>query len=156
MGFEVKIPDNLKKIAAVYDKRFKDPVAKAFNEALSDEVTKMRYDTSKGKDIDGKRFEGYAASTRRKRNDKGRNSSFVDLTWTGNMLRAMQYKVRQSGGFLEGTIYFFGGQADKARANLLGGRVGKKNPAIRPPRKFFGVSKGMLSRITARIRKALK
>lgn len=155
MSFEIKIPDNLKNIAAVYDKKLKEGTAKAFAAALEEEAREIITRTKQGLDVKGSPFEGYAAATRRQKIALGRPQGRVDLTNKNNMLRGLRSKIKRAVGYLEGTIFLIPSQRDKARWNQFGGRVGKKNPAIRPAREFFGLSKEQIIRITQKIRNAL-
>lgn len=142
MGFEIKVPNKLRRIAAVFDEKQRTKVKHALEKSLEEEITHIRLRTQRGIDVEDKNFRSYSPQYLKYRTDKGRNASTPDLTFTGRMLAAMRSKVTHVRGYLEGTIFFLSSQRIKAKAN-------------NETREFFGLSKEQLVRITEKIRKAL-
>ena len=122
----------------IFKSRFKaDDVKKSIRrnlkthleKGLEQETTEIIQRTQSGRDAKGRPFKPYSRKYAEYRVDHGRFTSPVDLTFTGDMLKAIHSKVRKNGSDrLEGVIYLSANEADKARSNM------KK-------RKFFGLSK---------------
>jgi hypothetical protein len=98
---------------------------------------------------DGQPFAPYAESTARARRKKGFQTSPVNLTNTGNMLRAITTKSEVRDGELEGTIFFANAQAGEIATYHTEGT--EKMPV----RNFFGLSDRIFTRIKNAIEKAL-
>jgi hypothetical protein len=143
MGFEVKIPDNLRRLAVLYDEKLKDRTAKALARALEEEAREISKRTQHGNDVEGAAFDGYKPSYKAFRKRKGRDFTRVTLNFTGAMLRGLRTKVQATRGYLEGTIFFLPSQRNKARWN-------------NDTRQFFGLSQEQVIRIIKKVREALK
>ncbi len=92
----------------------------------------IRTRTQKGFDANGRRFKGYAKTTREMRKARGREVSHVDLVDTGSMLSAITYK----GSGSRAIIHFANALENRKAA---GHQFGKKRLPKRP---FFGFTKG--------------
>jgi len=98
--------------------------------------------TEQGLDMDMRRFEPYHLPERRIKG--GRQSTRVDLNWSGNMLAAMRHEATDK----TAKIYF--GSMDIENAKAHGHHNGSKTL---PQRKFFGLDAGLITRINERFRK---
>jgi hypothetical protein len=111
-----------------------------FEQALSDEATQIVLRTRRGVDADGSPFAPYTEAYAKRRSDKGRRTSPVDLTFTGNMLNAITVKVVRTLETIVGTIFFNSTtEALKARGN-------------QEKRRFFGLSEEQVKRLTDKLR----
>lgn len=150
MGFSIKVPDGLRNLAYVFGRKIDGDVKREFEKALEEELAEISKRTREGRDFENKPFERYADATKAAREKRGRQVSRVDLTFTGRMLQGMRSKVDAKNGYLEGTLFFLSSQRVKARANQEG-----RQDIDRPPRRFFGLSKEQVIRITKRMKDAL-
>jgi phage gpG-like protein len=138
MGFEVK---NANVVIKLVTDRI-DAIEKAFEPILQDETTRMVQRIQSGKDVDGNPFTPYTPEYEKFKSAKGRKTSPVDLTFTGNMLNAITSKVEKFADKIVGTIFFNSArEAAKARGN-------------QDKRPFFGLSEEQVQRITEKLRDA--
>lgn len=133
-----------------------DNLHKEFKIAISDEVKVMIARTGSGIDVDGKQFKPYTEAYRRfkvygSKNRKtgrvrggGRKGSPPDLTYSGAMLRAIDYLTYKVGDQFIGKVFFRGAkEGQKAKGNLK-------------HRQFFGFSKDQIAKIHQRIKQSFK
>ena len=86
----IEIDNYLKNIQRKFPRAIKESLARvsAFG------VKQITEKTQKGQKPDGGTFRPYAQSTKRDRQERGRQISFVDLTDTGRMFRSLTFKTR--------------------------------------------------------------
>lgn len=126
------IPQKVKQITQEASLRLEKAMAVAANEIV------IR--TERGIGIDGTGFKGYSKSYEVKKRESGRKTSPPDLTWTGNMLRAIHTESRkESDTRFVTAITIVGGEADKAEGNQ------KKRP-------FFGLSDKQIETIKRKVK----
>jgi hypothetical protein len=82
----------------------------ALGQALAVERTRLVSNASAGVGFDGANLSPYSDKYAKKRADSGRSAS-VDLTLTGQMLRDVQYDVKQDGNGFIGRIFIAAGQS---------------------------------------------
>ena len=95
-------------------------------QAMSDAKEELLGDIANGIGYDGAKMPEYSPEYKAYKQRKDRQGN-VDLTFTGNMLKAMQVSVLEFQDKLIGRLYFLAGERDKAKGNL-------------EKRKFFGLS----------------
>lgn len=112
---------------------------------ISDEVTQMKIRISQGRDVKNESFKRYSPKYKDFREAKGRQTSPVDLTFTGKMLASITHNIQPKGDTTEATV-FFGSAAEalKAKGNIENGR------------NFFGFTQEQLVRIQDKLRKVIK
>lgn len=131
MGIKlVKIPDFVKKAREMREAR---------KEALGREMLFARTEiigrSQRGRDFEDVPFVEYSKGYAKWKSDKGRQVDTPDLTFSGDMMRAIQTTVEERPQSLIGKLYFAGaGEAAKARA-------------IQRLRKFFALSIEQIQRI---------
>lgn len=135
MGIEIK---NAEVIVRVVKEKLDKMTAK-LEQAISDEATRIVMRTRKGLDVDGASFIPYTPKYAEYKKNKGRKTSPVDLTFSGNMLASIQTKVEKTLQGATGTIFFGSAlEAAKARGN-------------QERRKFFGLSDEQVARIKKKL-----
>ena len=110
-----------------------------FEQAVSDEATRIVQRTQSGKDVNDQAFAPYSKAYAKVRQKKGRKTSPVDLLFTGKMLAAIQTRIRRFAQGIEATIYF---SSPQEAAKAAG------NQRLRP---FFGLSDEQVGRITKKM-----
>jgi integrase len=111
-----------------------------FEQAVSDEATRIVLRTQQGKDVDGNSFAEYTEGYAKYRSKRGRKVSPPDLTFTGNMLASIQTTFQKTADAIIGTIFFSSArEALKARGN-------------QEKRRFFGLSDEQVKRITDKMK----
>jgi phage gpG-like protein len=138
MTIEVK---NSEVIVRVVKERLR-AAGKAFRRALEDEATRLVVRTRKGLDVNGQPLRPYSERYAKFRQKKGRNTDPVDLTFTGNMLAAVQTEVKETPEGYAGRI-FFNSAREAAKAAY--------NQETRP---FFGLADEQVQRITDAVQNA--
>lgn len=113
-----------------------------FQAALEEEIGTIIKRTQAGVGVNGDRFVEYSQKYKIKRINSGRRGSPPNLTWSGQMLQAIQSTVSVQNWGLQGKLFFLPSQAGKARYN-------------QSLRKFFGLSKEQLNNIIIKLKKAL-
>lgn len=114
MPIEVKGQDVVIKLVEQKLKQIED----RFEPALQDEVTRLIARTQQGRDVDNQPFAPYSAGYAETRRAAGRRPSPPDLTFTGQMLNAIQTRVDRAAGKLIGTVFFSSArEAAKASGN---------------------------------------
>jgi len=137
MSIQVKSNFNPKRMAEELKERQEKALARAM-ETAAREIQKR---TQSGQDAAGSPFKKYSDAYRKFKQKKGRTGN-VDLTFTGDMLRAMSTTVERVASGLIGTIKFNSADAaTKAKANMK-------------RRKFFELSREQIEKITNAIRNA--
>lgn len=117
-------------------------MSEAFEQAISDEATRIVVRTQRGLDVDGNPFPEYSKQYAKVRRNAGRRTSPVDLTFTGQMLNSIQTRVTRALGKITGEIFFSSAsEAAKARGN-------------QKLRSFFGLSDEQVERIKDKMQKA--
>src|ERR1700752_5174468 len=115
-----------------------DRMRERLGPALADEAARIVVRTQRGQDVDGNSFAPYSKQYAKHRARKGRNTTPVDLTFTGNMLSAISTEGAEEGGATVGKLSFNSArEAVKARGNQ------EKRP-------FFGLSDEQVERIKRR------
>ena len=116
-----------------------------FKAAILSEQAELIARTQSGRDISGKSFAAYTEAYSAFREERGRNSSPPDLTFTGTMLKAIDSKFEtEPDGSVKATIFFNQPlEAAKAQGNE------KK-------RRFFGFSEKQIARINEKLRKVTR
>ena len=138
MAIEIKNADVLLRITEETLRKKLD----VFEQAVSDEATRIVLRTQAGKDVDGAAFAPYSKAYAKVRQKKGRKTSPVDLLFTGKMLAAIQTRIRRFAQGVEATIYFSNPQEAAKAAG---------NQRLRP---FFGLSDEQVGRITKKMTEA--
>lgn len=115
-----------------------------FEQAISDETTRMIARFQRGVDVEGGSFVPYTKPYARYKAKRGRRTTPVDLTFTGSMARAITYRIKKLGNKLRAEVFFSNAKdAAKASGNLK-------------TRRFFGFSSEQLRRIKTVIDQALR
>ena len=96
-------------------------------------VKQITEKTQKGQSPDGGGFQGYASSTKKSRKKRGRQTSFVDLTDTGQMFRSLAWANR---GYKN--ILFFRRNTENKKAAYHDFFGAGKSKVVRP---FFSIGK---------------
>jgi len=110
-------------------KELLDDKEKALGLALQKVVLSLNQRTKAGKSVEGSPFADYTPEYAKFKSRKGRSIAPPDLTFSGAMLRAIQFSVKRTANAIIGRIYFNSAkEANKARGNQ------EKRP-------FFGLSK---------------
>lgn len=123
----IDVSNYIKRIAKTIPKDIKKGLAQASTFGVQQILDK----TQKGQMPDGGRFRPYARSTIKARKEAGRQTSFVDLNFSGRMLGSLTFKVTGS----KGTLFFRRGEeAEKAFFHDKG--LGKM-----PQRPFFAIGR---------------
>lgn len=138
MSIEVKL-DNLDALSRALEKRLGKMPSK-LKEQLDVETNQIIARTKSGVDSSGSTFKPYRPSTIRKRQQAGLQTQYVDLTFTGDMLKSIRTKVQSSGTTITGIIYFINGQSEKVPFNLRWGR------------KFFALDRKQAQNIRNKLR----
>lgn len=100
--------------------------------------------TLAGTDIDGGRFAKYSPSYKKRREDTGRTTSVVNLSFHGDMLRSMAYRPISNGAAI-----FFRDAERSAIARYHNDGLGV------PQRQFFGLSDAELQRLSENLSETL-
>lgn len=117
-------------------------MGRAFKQAISDEATRIVVRTRKGLDVDNQPMSPYSKGYAKYREKRGRRTDPVDLTFTGNMLNAIQSETKETPTGYEGRIFFNSArEAEKAAYNQ------EKRP-------FLGLSDEGVQRITEAVTNA--
>lgn len=106
--------------------------------ALADEATRIVIRTRKQLDVDGNQFDPLSPKYAKYKAKKGRKPE-PDLTFSGNMLNAIQTRVEKTQDGATGTIFF-----GSAREAL-------KAAGNQQRRKFFGLSDEQVARIKKKL-----
>ena len=129
---------------------------KAFQKAVEVEKEVIRSRTQQGVDVNGDTFEPYSPTNPgrnwaavRKRNN--RQTSRVDLSFTGDMFRALKVSFRRDGFKFLATIFF---NERKQSQKAKGHHTGQLGPTKFEPRRFFELSKRQRENIISKIRNA--
>ena len=101
--------------------------------------------TLAGTDIDGRRFAKYSRAYKEHREDKGRTTSVVNLSFHGDMLRSMAFRPISNGA-----VVFFRDAERSAIARYHNDGLGV------PQRQFFGLSDAELHRLSEDLSKRLR
>jgi len=113
---------NLDSISKAYQKRA-DKMERKLASSIKTEANQIKARTQSGIDVFGAPFKPYSLYWAIEREQRGLQSSYVDLTFTGDMFRAMKTRVQKLGNKIIGTIYFDSTDAqDKAYSNEKLGR----------------------------------
>lgn len=133
-----------------------EPMWKAFQKAVETEKEVIRSRTLQGIDVNGDGFKPYSPKNPgrnwaavRKRNN--RPTGYVDLNFTGTMLKAMKVSFKRDGFKFLATIYFSDRKQSKKAQGHNSGQLG---PTKFEPRKFFGLSQAQRETIMSKIRNA--
>lgn len=138
MSIEVKLT-NLDGLSRALEKRISKMPSK-LKEQLDLEANQIIARTQSGVDSSGSSFRPYRASTIRNRQEAGLQTQYVDLTFTGDMLKSIRTKVQSSGTTITGIIYFINGESYKVTSNLKWGR------------KFFALDRKQAENIRNKLR----
>lgn len=135
MGIEVRNAEVI--VRAVKDRL--ERMIERLDVAIADEATRIVVRTRKGLDVNGNPFAEYSPKYAKHRQKRGRKTDPVDLTFTGNMLNAIQTKVERTADGATGTI-FFGSAREAAKA------AGNQER-----RQFFGLSDEQVARLKRKL-----
>ena len=142
MGITFRSTFNAKRIGEAIIQKLE----KKLETAMAEAVTQIDTRTASGRKIDGGSFEKYSDAYAEFKTKAGRNAR-PDLTFTGQMLAAMQSKVeRIATGFL-GRIFFQGGRTGSTASN---DQIAGYNQKTRP---FFGLSDTQKKQILKKLQK---
>lgn len=132
-----------------------EPMWQAFQKAVETEKEAIRARTQQGLDVNGVPFEKYSTSQkwnwRDTRSKKGYQTNHVDLTFKGDMFRALKVSFRRDGFKFLATIFF---NERKQSQKAKGHQTGRLGPTSFQPRKFFGLSQRQRETIISKIRNA--
>ena len=136
MVADIKIDVNtieVKKLLKKISRKQSIAIQRSLNRVSNMAILMITKRTQKGKLPDGGRMIPYAKKTKEDRENRGRQTGFVDLTDTGKMFRSLDYRKR---GF-KNTLLFTNNERAKiaARHDFFG--VGKK----KVKRPFFSIGR---------------
>ena len=94
----IEVQNYLKKL----EKKLPRAIEESLNRVSAYGVKRITEKTQKGITPDGGRFQPYAQSTKKDRQERGRQVSFVDLTDTGRMFRSLTWKANKN----KSTLFF--------------------------------------------------
>ena len=114
-------------------KKQRKSITTALNNVSNMAVFMITKRTQSGKLPDGGKMKAYAKSTKKDRNNRGRQTGFVDLTDSGKMFRSLDF--RQIG--YKNTLFFANKEREKIASFHDTFGVGKKK--VRRP--FFAIGK---------------
>jgi hypothetical protein len=118
---------NLKVIDTAVNKRLKamEPV---FKESLTTEKNRIQERTQRGLGANLRKFKGYSESWAAVRKSKGLPTSYVDLTFTGDMFNAFKVSFSKGANAFRGVLNF-GSEGWKVAKNE---RLGREFFQLRP------------------------
>jgi hypothetical protein len=133
----------------------------ALYRALVDEEAEIQIRTRSGQGPDGEPFPDYSKGYAKFREKRGRNTSPVDLTFTGNMLNSsevgggLQTTVNRDGVQITGEMFFNDTTAPDPRSGKQVSARDKAgwNDATRP---FFSLNETQVNRIVEKLDKAIE
>jgi hypothetical protein len=132
-----------------------EPMWKAFQKAVETEKEAIRIRTQQGLDMDGRPFEKYSSEQKWNwkdtRNKKGYQTGYVDLTFKGDMFKALKVSFRRDGFKFLASIFF---NDRKQSQKAKGHHTGQLGPTKFKARKFFGLSQKQRETIVSKIRNA--
>lgn len=114
-------------------------VAAAAEEAATELINR----TESGKDIKGAAFKAYKPSYLKYKKSIGKWRGWVNLTLTGDMLKAIHTRVEKGAGYVQAVIYMNPDQTEKAKENQERGR------------EFFGLTAKQIKALVTRIKEEL-
>lgn len=128
-----------------YADNLRETIQNNLGKIISDEVTRMKIRTTQGRDYENNQFADYSLEYKRFKAEKTKKQvSVPDLTFSGDMLKAITQEVIPKGNTIEARIFFASArEAAKASGNLK-------------TRKFFGFSKEQFERITVKLKQAIR
>lgn len=122
----------------------RERAGRAFQSQLELETREIEKRTLSGRDVDGNQFAKYSEAYRKWKVEKKQRSNTVNLEFSGDMLAAMTTKVEKTATSFIGKIFFASAkEAAKARGN---NRL----------RRFFGLSKEQIRRLSLSVKNALR
>ena len=136
MVADVKIKANtieVVKFLKSIERKVPRAIEESLNRVSAYGVKQITEKTQKGIMPDGGRFQPYAKSTRKARQEKGRQVSFVDLTDTGQMFRSLTWKANKKQSTL-----FFRRQSENRKAAYHDFFGAGKKKVVRP---FFSIGR---------------
>lgn len=133
----------------------------ALYQALVDEEAEIQIRTRSGQGPDGESFPPYSKGYAKFREKRGRNTSPVDLTFSGHMLNSSQVggglsaTVNRDGVEIVGELFFNDTTAQDPRSGkqVSARDKAKWNDATRP---FFALSDEQVDRIVEKLDKAIE
>lgn len=152
MGLTVDISGAEKKLSQIRSFTHDPAFQIALKRELAGNVGKIIKRTQAGRDKNERAFKAYAKAYRAHKGSgprkpgKAQRGDTVDLTFTGQMLKAMTTGIglEVKDNQISGSIFIMGPEAEKAKWHIKGGRV--------PKRDFFGFTKDFNKRINALVR----
>ena len=136
MVADVKIKANtieVVKFLKSIERKFPKAIEESLNRVSAYGVKEITENTQKGILPDGGRLKPYAQSTKKARQKKGRQVSFVDLTDTGQMFRSLTWKADRKKSTL-----FFRRQSENRKAAYHDFFGAGKKKVVRP---FFSIGR---------------
>ena len=134
MVADIKINVNdieVKKLLKRIGRKQRKAIQKSLNRASNMAILMITKRTQKGRLPDGGKMLPYAKSTKKTREDRGRQTGFVDLTDTGKMFRSLDFRQRVT----TNTLFFSNKEREKIAAQHDFFGVGKRK-TVRP---FFAI-----------------
>lgn len=129
-----------------------------FKQAVETEKQRIVARTQQGQDMDGSKFRGYSTEGKvynwrdvRMAAKPPRQVNHVDLTFDGDMFRALKVVFRRDGFKFLATIFF---NERKQARKATGHHTGKLGRVDFTPRKFFSLSSTQRETIASKIRDA--
>lgn len=133
---------NLEAITSLIKERL-DKLEPGLKEALDVARNSIISRTQQGIDADDRPFRKYSKSWAEVRKRNSKQVAFVDLTFQGDMLKAITQSVKKDGPIIVGTLDFKNEkERQKARENQIDNR-----------RKFFALSQAQRSELLSNLRK---
>jgi hypothetical protein len=127
--FDIQVAEERtrQRLAQVQEGIFSQVMMKEIGEYMK---TRIKVRTQQGKDVNERRFAPYTPAYKIFREQAGRATNIVNLTFTGSMLSAIQYEAKEKEVRL-----FFANTSDER-----GGRNPVKAFGLQQKRRFFGIS----------------
>jgi len=154
MTIEIK---NLEAINRAVEERL-NKMGPTLQTAVEREAEGIKTRTKSGIDVDGKQFTPYSDNPKWAgrnwkdiRKKAGLQTAYVDLTYDGDMFKAMKVAFRKEGFKFLATIFFNDQKESKKALGHQSGQLGKVKFIAR---KFFGLSKTQRETIASKLRNA--
>lgn len=134
-----------------YAKEFQIENERKLERFASDAVTGIDVRTRRGKNAQQRGLGTYRPSYQAYRKSVGRTGDTIELSLTGNMLRAMTYRVKRIGKRLTAEIFFNNTVTTSPKSRFGGGQRYTSIEAARATQNrfnWFGLDKGQRRKLT--------
>lgn len=128
MGF--KISTNGKLLDPSFARNLDKQIETSIYEATGSFIGWLKERTAQGRGYDGSTFGKYSKQWAEARRLNGNQTSTVDLSFDGNMLKSMSYKVQKLNSGWKSIVYFLSTLSNTKALGI----------EFRQGRKFFGIS----------------